>query len=307
MIEIKAIIPAAGHGTRFLPATKAFPKELLPVLDKPAIQYIVEEGINSGIKDFVIVTSKNKKNLEDHFDSFPELENLLLAKKKEFLLSDIQKIIKTANFLYTRQREQLGLGHAVWCARHAFSKEHAAIFLPDEIIAGPTPGMLQLIKVAMQEKCNVIAVQEVPREEVSRYGVINVRRQFSPNLYQVKELVEKPPVNEAPSNLVIVGRYILSPTIFEVLEDLKFGAGGEIQLTDGIQSLLLAGEKVFAYKIQGERYDIGNPLGWLKANLNFALKDSRFSQEIMSYLLELDKEILLLQGKAQALNKQKSL
>ena len=308
MNGIKAIIPAAGFGTRFLPATKAVPKEMLPILNKPAIQYIIEEGINSGIKDFVLVTSRNKKALEDYFDLYPELEKLLQTKKKEDLLKSISSIIETANFLYIKQMEQLGLGHAIWAARKAFGNERAAIFLPDDIIMGTTPGMAQLIKVANQEKCNVIAVQEVPREEASRYGVISIRRQFSPNLFQIKELVEKPQPGKAPSNLAIIGRYVLSSKIFEALEDLKFGAGGEVQLTDGIQNLLLSGEKVFAYKIQGQRYDAGTTLGWLKTNLDFALKHPQFSQEMTNYITELEKEILVLQGKAEALKvKQKAL
>ena len=303
MSNIKAIIPAAGFGTRFLPATKAVPKELLPILDKPAIQYVIEEGLNSGIKDFVIVTAKNKKTIADHFDSYLELETTLKNNNKENLLSEITKIINTANFLYVRQIEQLGLGHAIWTARKAFHKEQVAIFLPDDIITGPTPGMAQLIKIANQEKCNVVAVIEVPRQDVSRYGIVSVRRQFSPNLYQVKEVVEKPSLQKAPSNLAIIGRYVLSSNIFESLSDLKFGAIGEVQLTDGIQNLLLSGEKVFAYKIQGQRYDVGTTIGWIKTNLDFALKHAKYSHEIMDYLKELDKEILFLQGKAEALNK----
>jgi UTP--glucose-1-phosphate uridylyltransferase len=305
MNGIKAIIPAAGWGTRFLPATKAVPKEILPIVDKPAIQYIIEEGLNSGIKDFVVVTSKYKKALEDHFDSVTDLENILDAKNKDLLLSDVKKIMNAASFMYVRQKEQLGLGHAVWSARNAFSSEHLAVFLPDDIFTGTVPAMSQLLKVATQEKCNVLAVMEVPKEQVSRYGIISVRRQFSPNLYQVKDLVEKPATNQAPSNLAIIGRYVLSPSIFEELENLKFGAGGEIQLTDGIQNLLLSGEKVFAYKIQGTRYDAGTTLGWLKTNLDFALKHPKYSQEIHKYLIELEKEILIMQGKTEAL-KQKN-
>ena len=305
MNEIKAIIPAAGFGTRFLPASKAVPKELLPILDKPSIQYIVEEGLASGIKDFVIVTGKNKKAIEDHFDLYPELEQALTANKKDHLLDSVSKIIKTANFLYVKQIEQLGLGHAIWSARKAFSDERVAIFLPDDIFTGPNPGMAQLIKIANQEKCNVIAVQEVPKQETSRYGVISIRRQFSPNLFQIKDLVEKPAPNKAPSNLAIVGRYVLSSKIFESLEDLKFGSGGEIQLTDGIQNLLLSGEKVFAYKIQGQRYDAGTTLGWLKTNLDFALQHPQYSDEIMKYLVNLEKDILFMQGKAEALKNRK--
>ncbi|MFA5075351.1 MAG: UTP--glucose-1-phosphate uridylyltransferase GalU [Candidatus Babeliales bacterium] len=307
MNEVKALIPAAGFGTRFLPATKAVPKEMLPIIDKPAIQYIVEEGLKSGIKDFVIVTGKNKKSIEDHFDPYLELEQKLKESKKDKLLEDVSKIIETANFLYVRQKEQLGLGHAVWSARHAFNKEHVAIFLPDDIISSTVPGIGQLIKIAIQEKCNVLAVQEVPREEVSRYGIIDVRRQISANLFQVRDLVEKPLPNKAPSNLAIIGRYVLSPSIFESLDNLQTGAGGEIQLTDGIQNLLLSGEKIFAYKIQGQRYDAGTTLGWLKTNIEFALKHPDYSQEILNYITKLEKDIIVMQGKTENLNKQKML
>ncbi|MCF7799481.1 UTP--glucose-1-phosphate uridylyltransferase GalU [Candidatus Babeliales bacterium] len=307
MNAIKALIPAAGFGTRFLPATKAIPKEMLPIIDKPAIQYIIEEGIKSGIKDFVIVNGKNKKSIEDHFDTYLELEQKLKEGKKDKLLDDVFKIIESANFLYVRQKEQLGLGHAVWSARHAFGdKEHVAIFLPDDIISGSVPGMAQLIKVATQEKCNVLAVQEVPREQVNRYGIIDVRRQISANLFQVRDLVEKPEINKAPSNLAIIGRYVLSSSIFESLENLQTGAIGEIQLTDGIQNLLLSGEKIFAYKIQGQRYDAGTTLGWLKTNIEFALKHPDFSQDILNYITELEKDIIVMQGKTEFLNKQRT-
>ncbi|QQR48913.1 UTP--glucose-1-phosphate uridylyltransferase GalU [bacterium] len=299
----KAIIPAGGLGTRFLPATKKSPKEMLPILDKPAIQYIAEEGIRSGIKNFVVVTGKNKNVIEDHFDTNSELENFLAAQDKGHLLDEINKIINTADFIYVRQKEPLGLGHAVWTARHVIGNEPMAIFLPDDIIAGNTPAMGQLIQVAMQEKCNVVAVQEVPMDQVSRYGIIAIRKQFSPNLFQVKELIEKPSIAQAPSNLAIVGRYVLSPNIFKALEEQRVGAGGEIQLTDAIQSLLFSGEKVFAYKVQGARYDIGNPLGLLKANLDFALKHPKYSEQILEYLRKLDKDFLVMQGKAQALSK----
>jgi len=294
----KAIIPAGGLGTRFLPATKTTPKEMLPLLEKPAIQYIVEEGIRSSIKTFVVVTGKNKSAIEDHFDTFPELENYLTARKKEYLLDEVNKIVNNTNFIYVRQKEPLGLGHAVWSAKHVIGKEPLAIFLPDDIIVSAVPCMAQLINIASQEKCNVLAVQEVPIESVQSYGVIGIRKQFSPNLFQVKELVEKPKPVDAPSNLAIIGRYVLSPNIFQSLEEMRVGVGGEIQLTDAIQSLLLSGEKVFAYKIQGTRYDIGNPMGLLKANLDLALRHPQYSEHILSYLTELDREMLVLQGKA---------
>ena len=303
----KAIIPAAGLGTRFLPATKITPKELLPIFDKPAIQYVVEEGVKSGIDNFVIVSSRNKQTIENHFDIFPELEEKLKQQGKDELLSGISKIIKSASFTYVRQNEPLGLGHAIWTARHTVGKEHVAIFLPDDIIDNPVPGMAQLIKVATQEKCNVIAVQEVPKDQVSRYGVIDIRKQFSPNLFQVKELVEKPEINKAPSNLAIVGRYVLSSNIFESLDNLRAGANNEIQLTDGIQNLILDGEKVFAYRMQGTRYDVGNPLGLLKASLNFALKNPEASSKVLEYLAELDRELLVMQGKMEMFKKQKAV
>ncbi|MBU4269852.1 UTP--glucose-1-phosphate uridylyltransferase GalU [Candidatus Dependentiae bacterium] len=301
-MKIKAIIPAAGFGTRFLPTTKSVPKELLPIVDKPAIQYVVEEGINSGIKDFVIVTSKNKKAIEDHFDNFSELETILKNHKNESLL-EISQIIEKSNFLFIRQREQLGLGHAIWTARSAFNDEHVAVFLPDDIFTCEIPAMAQLIKIATQEKCNVIAVQEVPKEDVSRYGIIDVRRQLSPNLFHVKDLIEKPAINKAPSNLAIIGRYVLSPNIFSSLDNLQFGAGGEVQLTDGIQNLLLSGEKVFAYKVQGQRFDAGTIFGWLKTNIEFALKHPKYSKDTIEYLSMLDKEFLIMQSKADALKK----
>lgn len=289
----KAIIPAGGLGTRFLPATKTTPKEMLPILDKPAIQYIVEEGVRSSIKTFIIITAKNKYGIEDHFDTYPELDNHLKLKKKEALLAGVNKLIDSSNFLYLRQRDPLGLGHAVWCAKHLIGKEPIAIFLPDDIIISPTPCMAQLIQIASQEKCNVIAVQEVPPENVSSYGIIGIRKQFSPNLFQVKELIEKPKPSEAPSNLGIVGRYVLSPNIFKSLEEMRIGAGGEVQLTDAIQHLLLSGEKVFAYKIQGTRYDIGNPLGLLKANIDLALQHPHYAKDLQHYLRELENRMLI--------------
>lgn len=297
----KAIIPAGGLGTRFLPATKTTPKEMLPLLDKPAIQYIVEEGLKSGIKNYIVVTGKNKSVIEDHFDTYPELENFLKVRKKEEVLDGLLKIINSTNFIYVRQREPLGLGHAIWTARHVIGKEYIAVFLPDDIIVHQTPAIAQLMQVAQHEKCNVVAVQEVPLSHVSSYGVIGIRKQFSPNLFQVKELVEKPTPAEAPSNLAIIGRYVLSPSIFDALDEQKLGTNNEVQLTDAIQTLLLSGEKVFAYKIQGTRYDIGTPLGLLKANIDFALRHSKYSAETLEYLKQIDREFLLMQGKLDLL------
>jgi len=307
MMITKALIPAGGLGTRFLPATKTMPKEMLPLLEKPAIQYIVEEGVRSNIKTFVIITGKNKSVIEDHFDPYPELENYLRARKKEDILDGVNKVINAAQFIYLRQKEALGLGHAIWSAKHVVGKEHIAVFLPDDIIAGPNPCMAQLMQIAVQEKCNVVAVQEVPLDTVSSYGIVGIRKQFSPNLFQVKELVEKPRPADAPSNLAIVGRYVLSPTIFDALDEMKIGVGGEVQLTDAIQNVLLSGEKVFAYKIQGPRYDIGTPMGLLKANLDLALRHPKYSAEILEYLSHLDREMVVMQGKATAMTKGRGL
>jgi UTP--glucose-1-phosphate uridylyltransferase len=271
------------------------------------MQYIVEEGMKAGIKNFVVVTGKNKSVIEDHFDTYPELENFLRSKKKEDLLEGLLKIINSTNFIYVRQKEPLGLGHAIWTAKHVIGKEHIAIFLPDELIFNPVPAIGQLIQIAQQEKCNVIAVREVPIEHTQSYGIIGIRKQISPNLFQVRELIEKPSPAQAPSNLAIVGRYILSPTIFEMLNELKIGVGGEVQLTDAIQSLLLSGEKVFAYKIQGMRYDIGTPIGLLRANLDLALLHPKYAQEVAAYLESLDKEYLMIQSKSQSIKKSPSI
>lgn len=300
MLITKAIIPAGGLGTRFLPATKAIPKEMLPILDKPSIQYVVEEGIKAGIKNYIMVTGKNKTVIEDHFDSNNELATFLKSKGKQSLLDGVSSVMNHANFIYIRQQEPLGLGHAVWTARHAISKEYVAVLLPDDIFTGMSV-IGQLAQIAAQEKCSVIAVQEVPSHELPRYGVIDIRKQFSPNLFQIKDLVEKPKESEAPSNLAIVGRYILSPTIFDILEEQKTGINGEIQLTDAIKQLLQSREKVFAYKIQSERYDTGTPFGLLKASISAALKNDQYSGAMMAHLKELDKEFLVMKGKAESL------
>lgn len=300
MFVTKAIIPAGGLGTRFLPATKAIPKEMLPILDKPSIQYVVEEGIKAGIKNYIMVTGKNKTVIEDHFDSHQELSTFLKSKGKLSLLDGVSSVMQSANFIYVRQQEPLGLGHAVWTARHSIGKEYVAVLLPDDIFAGISV-IAQLAQVAQQEKCSVIAVQEVPSNELSRYGVVDIRKQFSPNLFQIKDLVEKPKESEAPSNLAIVGRYILSPTIFEILDEQQIGVGGEIQLTDAIQRLLQSREKVFAYKVPSERYDTGTPFGLLKASIDAALRSGQYGEAMLSYLRQLDKDYVVMKGKAETL------
>ncbi len=303
----KAIIPAAGLGTRFLPASKAVPKEMLPILDKPAIQYVVEEAIQAGIRDFVIVTSSGKQAIEEHFSTNASLEYHLASKNRPLALQGVGTVLKSASFTYVYQDEQLGLGHAVWFVRRPVSDELVAVLLPDDIIAGKMSGIGQLMKVAQQERCNVVAVQEVAPEDVSRYGIVGVKKQFSPNLFQVRELVEKPAKDKAPSNLAIVGRYVLSSDIFEALGDSDAGAIGEIQLTDAIQRLHYNGEKVFALKMQGDRYDVGTPVGWLNANVSLALKHPQYGEQVMKHLNEIDAEMLMIEGRADALRKMREL
>jgi UTP--glucose-1-phosphate uridylyltransferase len=284
----KAIIPAAGLGTRFLPFTKAVPKEMLPLLNKPAIQYIIEEGLKSEIKNFTVITSKDKQALAHHFDPSPELELLLKERNKSTLLDELDAIIRTAHFTYVRQPEPLGLGHAVWMARHTIGKEYFGIFLPDDIIVSPTPALAQLIRIARQEKASVIAVQEVPSECVSSYGVIGIKKQITPKLFQVSHLVEKPQAKDAPSNLAVIGRYVLSHKIFNALEEVTPYAIGELQLTDAISHMIKNNEKVFAYKVQGIRYDIGTPIGWLKATMGMALQDPAYAVHLKKFLTDLD-------------------
>jgi UTP--glucose-1-phosphate uridylyltransferase len=285
---IKAIIPAAGLGTRFLPITKAVPKEMLPILNKPAIHYIIEEGIKSDINQFLIVTDKGKHAIADYFDSAPELEMLLKERGKENLLSEVQKIIRLAHFTYVRQSEPLGLGHAISMARHSIGKEYFGVFLPDDIIVGPDPALGQLIRIARQEKASVIAVQEVPNDCVSAYGIINVKKQLTPNLFQVANLVEKPNIKDAPSNLAIIGRYVLSHKIFQSIDDISGSTTDEIQLTDSISQMIKSNEKVFAYKVSGMRYDIGNPIGWIKAIIGFALQNPHYAPHIKDFLADMD-------------------
>ncbi|MFH1461990.1 MAG: UTP--glucose-1-phosphate uridylyltransferase GalU [bacterium] len=283
--KIKAIIPAGGFGTRLLPATKAIPKELLPIIDKPAIQYVIEEGINSGIKCFIIITSKNKKNaIENHFKKDPILENVLCKNNKLELIKSTNDIIKKANLVFLPQEQALGLGHAILTAKPVFGEELVAILLPDDIFTGSDPAIVQLIKIAKKENCSVIAVQEVSQEDVSRYGIIDIKQKLNSNLFEIKDLIEKPSKDEAPSNLAIVGRYVLSPKIFDFLENIKVGHGGEIQLTDGIKELLKSGEKILALKVEGQRHDVGTTLGWLKTNIEFALNKPDISSDIAKYL-----------------------
>ncbi|SFJ63797.1 MULTISPECIES: UTP--glucose-1-phosphate uridylyltransferase GalU [unclassified Bacillus (in: firmicutes)] len=280
----KAIIPAAGMGTRFLPATKAMPKEMLPIVDKPTIQYIVEEAIESGIEDIIIVTGKGKRAIEDHFDHSFELEENLLAKGKYEILGKVQESSKI-NIHYMRQKEPKGLGHAVWCARKFIGNEPFAVLLGDDIVQAETPCLRQLINEYEATSASVIGVQTVPDNETHRYGIIDPIMPKG-RRYQVRQFVEKPAQGTAPSNLAIMGRYILTPEIFMFLEDQQTGAGGEIQLTDAIERLNEI-QRVFAYDFEGTRYDVGEKFGFIKTTIEMALQHDELKEELMKYLNEL--------------------
>lgn len=285
----KAIIPAAGLGTRFLPLTKTLPKEMLPLLNKPAMHYIVEESLQAEVKNIVIITNKDRDILMNYFDRSPELEVLLQERQKEGLLSGIEKIIRTAQFSYVRQSEPLGLGHAILVAKSVIDpKEYFSIMLPDDIIVGGAPALQQLLAIARQENASVVAVQEVPDECISSYGVIGIKKQLTPRLFQVSHLVEKPKRCDAPSNLAIVGRYVLSGKIIHELSDLGHYATDELQLTDAMCNMAKSNEKIFAYKIQGTRYDIGTPIGWIKAMIALALDHPQYAPHLRQYLSSLD-------------------
>ncbi|MFE4114876.1 UTP--glucose-1-phosphate uridylyltransferase GalU [Priestia sp. YIM B13448] len=279
----KAIIPAAGLGTRFLPATKAMPKEMLPIVDKPTIQYIIEEAVNSGIEDIIIVTGRSKRAIEDHFDKNYELESNLEAKNKEELLKIVQDITNMVDIHYVRQKEALGLGHAVWSARKFIGNEPFAVLLGDMIIDSDVPCLKQMIDIYEEKQANIIAVEPVPWEEVNKYGVIDGEK-IDSKLSLVKNLVEKPKTNP-PSNLAIIGRYVLNPEIFNVLEETKAGVGGEIQLTDALQ-LLAQSQEFYSYIFDGKLYDVGDKLGFLKATVEYAYKNPYLQEGFSKYLRE---------------------
>ncbi|MFF2447144.1 UTP--glucose-1-phosphate uridylyltransferase GalU [Neobacillus sp. NPDC058068] len=281
----KAIIPAAGLGTRFLPATKAMPKEMLPIVDKPTIQYIVEEAVASGIEDIIIVTGKGKRSIEDHFDFAHELEQNLLEKGKLDILDKVRYAADLADIHYIRQKEPKGLGHAVWCARNFIGDEPFAVLLGDDIVQSETPCLKQLIDVYEETHSSVIGVQSVPDDETHRYGIVEPSVQDG-RRYQVENFVEKPAPGTAPSNLAIMGRYILTPEIFMFLEQQETGAGGEIQLTDAIQKLNQI-QRVFAYDFEGKRFDVGEKIGFVKTTIEFALQEPSLREEILSFMDEI--------------------
>ena len=282
----KAVFPVAGLGSRFLPATKASPKEMMPVVDKPLIQYAVEEAVAAGITDMVFITGRNKRAIEDHFDTAYEVEAELAARGKQELLRAVQEVIpKHVNCIYIRQPEALGLGHAVLCAQPVVQDEPFAVILADDLIDGDPPAIKQMVDVYERYQCSVLGVQDVPREQTGQYGIVSATN-LEPGVEQVNGLVEKPSPEAAPSTLAVVGRYILTPRIFYHLTRAQAGAGGEIQLTDGIAALLQE-EKLLAYRFNGTRYDCGSKLGYLKAQVAFGLKHEDLREEFAAYLAAL--------------------
>jgi UTP--glucose-1-phosphate uridylyltransferase len=283
----KAVFPAAGWGTRFLPATKAQPKEMLPLVDKPIIQYAVEEAVAAGIEQIIIITSTHKGAIEDHFDLNHELEHLLEERGEIEMLRQVRAITDLAQLAYVRQKEQLGLGHAVLMAKDLIGHEPFAVILPDDVCVGDRPVIGQLIHAYQRTHGSVVAVMEVPPEETSRYGIISAQPSEDPldhgRLHSVSALVEKPSPDDAPSNLAIIGRYVLTPKIFDKLEQTQRGAGGEIQLTDAIQALMEE-QQVFGYEFEGTRYDAGTTLGWLQASIELALLRPDLAPAMRAYL-----------------------
>lgn len=281
----KAIIPAAGLGTRFLPATKAQPKEMLPIVDKPTIQYIVEEAVASGIEEILIITGRNKRAIEDHFDKSVELEDELQNSSKGDLLEMIQGISNMADIYYMRQKEPRGLGHAISRAKTFVGNEPFAVMLGDDVVDSKVPCLKQLMNCYDKYKTSILGVQSVQKEDVFKYGIVN-GIEIENSIYKVNNMIEKPRIEEAPSNIAILGRYIITPKIFEMLEETRPGKGGEIQLTDALKKLAKQ-EAVYAYCFEGKRYDVGDKLGFLQANIEYALKREDLRENLMKYLLSI--------------------
>ncbi|MDD5794835.1 UTP--glucose-1-phosphate uridylyltransferase GalU [Clostridium sp. HCP1S3_B4] len=278
----KAIIPAAGLGTRFLPATKAQPKEMLPIVDKPTIQFIIEEAIASGIEEILIITGRNKKCIEDHFDKSIELEMELEKSGKSDLLELVRDISDMVDIHYIRQKEPKGLGHAIYCAKTFVGNEPFAVMLGDDVVDSKVPCLKQLIDCYSEYNTSILGVQKVPEDQVNKYGIINGRF-IEDRVYKVNDLVEKPSPEEAPSNIAILGRYIITPEIFKHIENTKPGKGGEIQLTDALKSLITQ-EVMYAYEFDGKRYDVGDKLGFLQATIEYALKKPELRDNFVKYL-----------------------
>ncbi len=280
----KAIIPAAGLGTRFLPATKAQPKEMLPIVDKPTIQYIIEEAIASGIEEILIITGRNKKCIEDHFDKSIELEMELEKGGKSELLELVRDISDMVDIHYIRQKEAKGLGNAIYCAKTFVGNEPFAVLLGDDVVDSEVPCLKQLLDCYSEYKTSILGVQNVAENNVDKYGIIDGIH-IENRIYKVKDLIEKPKIDEAPSNIAILGRYIITPQIFEILENTKPGKGGEIQLTDALKTLI-SKEAMYAYEFEGKRYDVGDKLGFLQANIEYALKKEELKGPLVEYLSE---------------------
>jgi len=282
----EVVIPVAGLGTRFLPASKAVPKEMLPIADRPLIQYVVEEALASGIKEIIFVTRQGKSAIEDYFDTAFELETILERKGKKELLSIARGVSQMIDVISVRQKQPLGLGHAILCARPLISEDAFAVILPDDLIDSKTPCLSQLISIYKKTKATVVAIERLPQELVSSYGVI-APEPIEERLYKAKELVEKPSPEEAPSNLAVIGRYVLTKNIFPILEHLPPGRGGEIQLTDAINELSQT-DPIYAYEFEGKRYDCGDKLGYLKANVIYGLRHPKLGEEFKAFLKELE-------------------
>ncbi|WP_377519385.1 UTP--glucose-1-phosphate uridylyltransferase GalU [Priestia megaterium] len=278
----KAVIPVGGLGTRFLPATKAQPKEMLPIVDKPAVQYIVEEAVKSGIESIIFITGRNKKSIEDHFDKSIELEQMLEEKHKFQMLKEVQTISSMASIHYIRQKEPLGLGHAILCAEQFIGDEPFAVLLGDDIMTSEEPALKQMIQAYETTNQSVIGVQKVDVEEVSKYGIIQMKNK-SGSLHEVNDLIEKPSIEQAPSTIAVMGRYILNPSIFSYLKTIERGVGNELQLTDAL-GVVCEKERLFALELEGQRFDIGDKVGYMKAMVEVALKRRDLRQTFLSYL-----------------------
>lgn len=282
----KAVFPVAGLGTRFLPATKAMPKEMLPVVDKPLIQYAVEEALRAGIEDIIFVTGKGKQAIEDHFDHYCELEHTLMARNKEALLEEITTLIpESGTIVYTRQNEPLGLGHAIWCARNIVGREPFAVLLADDLIKAQTPVLKQMIERFDDVQSSMVCIEEVDRQATASYGILDADAPHD-GLTKIRGLVEKPNPKDAPSNLAIIGRYILTPEIFDILENKETGAGGEIQITDAMARLLDA-QAIYGFQYQGTRFDCGTKVGFQMANLSFAMDRQDMKERLTPFIRQL--------------------
>ncbi len=285
---MKAVIPAAGLGTRFLPATKAQPKEMLPVVDKPAIQYVVEEAANSGYTEILIITGRGKRAIEDHFDKNIELEEYLFKKNRKEALAEMKRIWEMAEIFYVRQKEPLGLGHAVLCSRKYVGNEPFGVLLGDDIVISEVPCIQQLTQVFNEFQSSVLAVERVPKEKMGLYAMV-VGKKVRDGLYKIEDIVEKPPQEDVVSDMGTLGRYVFNPTIFDHLERTEPGYGGEIQLTDAIRSLL-SEEDVYALEFQGKRHDVGDKMGWLKATIEIAMERLEYKDELLAFLKEISQE-----------------